>query len=435
MNEALKVRKATQHLWTFTVSKMISTFGASVYTFAISFYILQLTGSASSFAMNLIFSILPRAILGPFAGYVVDKYNRKMIVILAQLTIVATIVGLTVYMMAFGLSLPAIYLVTAILAMASTFSGVAFSSSISSLIDEPRIQKAMSLNQMSISFAAIASPAVGGILYGTVSLEVFLIVFACASALAVVLESTMNFTLYSKRKEPIEQDKEKEKMLDNMKAGLAYVKKQPILMSLMIIALAVNFIFGAFQVGYSYVLIDQLEMPAQHFGFTEAAFAIGMLLTSIYLSARKDFKFPLLISKRGILVLGIMLAAITVPLLVPVSYTQMLVFYIAVMFIQGVMVIFTNTPMQVYFQKTIDDDYKGRVFALLETFAIALIPFGMILFGFLFDVFPPEPIFLISAVALVGTVLYLARPAILYRAHPDLLEKKNKAVPKEVQPL
>lgn len=432
MNDAWKVKKATQHLWTFTISKMISTFGASVYTFAISFYILQMTGSASSFAMNLIFSILPRAILGPFAGYVVDKYNRKVIVIVAQVTIVGTILALTAYMMAYGLSLPAIYAVTAILAMASTFSGVAFSSSISSLIDEPRIQKAMSLNQMSISFAAIASPAVGGILYGTVSLEVFLVVFACASAVAVLLESTMNFTLYSKRKEVTVG--EKEKMLENMKAGFAYVRQQPILMSLMIIALAVNFIFGAFQVGYSYVLIDQLKMSAQHFGFTEAAFAIGMLLTSVYLSARKDFKFPLLISKRGILVLGIMLAAITVPLLIAMSYGQMLVFYIAVMFIQGIMVIFTNTPMQVYFQKTIDDDYKGRVFALLETFAIALIPFGMVLFGFLFDVFPPEPIFLISAVALVATVLYLARPAILYRAHPELAKKKGKSFTEEIQP-
>lgn len=146
MDDAVKLKKATQHLWTFTISKLISTFGASVYTFAISFYILQMTGSASSFAMNLIFSILPRAVLGPFAGYVVDKYNRKVIVISAQIITVLTILSLIGYMMAFGLSLPAIYTVTAILAMTSTFSGVAFSSSISSLIDETRIQKAMSLN-------------------------------------------------------------------------------------------------------------------------------------------------------------------------------------------------------------------------------------------------------------------------------------------------
>lgn len=430
MNEEWKVKKATQHLWTFTVSKMISTFGASVYTFAISFYILQLTGSASSFAINLIVSILPRALLAPFAGFAADRYNRKVIVILAQLAMVGTILALLIVILTSGLSLIAIYCVTALLAIASTFSGVTFSSSISSLVDEPRIQKAMSLNQMSISFAAIASPAVGGLLYGVVSIETFLFVFMLASILAVILEATMNFNLYSKRTEIA--DDEKEKMWANMKAGMVYVRTQPILMSLMIIALAINFIFGAFQVGYSYVLIEELKLTAQHFGFTEAAFAAGMLITSIYLSTRKDFKFPLLISKRGIMLIGVMMGSVSIPLLISLSYTQTLWFYIGLMFIQGIMVIFTNTPMQVYFQKTIDDNYKGRVFALLETFAIALIPLGMVLFGFLFDAFPAEPIFLISAVVLIGTVLYLARPSILHRAHPELAGVKGDLGAKEV---
>jgi len=114
---------------------------------------------------------------------------------------------------------------------------------------------------------------------------------------------------------------------------------------------------------------------------------------------------------------------------------QMLIFYIALMFIQGVMIIFINTPMQVYFQKTIDDDYKGRVFSLLETFAIALMPIGMVLFGVLFDVFPPEPIFLISAVILIGTVLYLTRTSVLVKAHPELAKKSSEPLNEKVQPL
>ncbi|WP_347177998.1 hypothetical protein [Sporosarcina thermotolerans] len=44
MSEVLKLKRATYHLWTFTISKLISSFGAQVYAFAVSFYILQLTG-------------------------------------------------------------------------------------------------------------------------------------------------------------------------------------------------------------------------------------------------------------------------------------------------------------------------------------------------------------------------------------------------------
>ena len=167
MEDVLKLRKATYHLWTFTISKLISSFGAQVYAFAISFYILQLTGSATSFAINLICSILPRTLVAPFAGYVADNYSSKTIVITAQIATTIAIGGLLTYSLISGLSLIAIYTTTCILSLTSLFSGVTFTSSITGLVDEARIQKAMSLNQISISFAAIGSPAVGGLLYGT----------------------------------------------------------------------------------------------------------------------------------------------------------------------------------------------------------------------------------------------------------------------------
>ena len=75
------------------------------------------------------------------------------------------------------------------------------------------------MNQMSISFAAIASPAVGGLLYGSVTMPVFLIMYMTASTTAVLLESTMNFKLFAKRKEVVEGEP-KESMLQSMKAGL-----------------------------------------------------------------------------------------------------------------------------------------------------------------------------------------------------------------------
>lgn len=94
MTEAQKLKRGTYHLWTFMTSKLISTFGANVYSFAISFYILQLTGSATNFALNLICSILPRTIAAPFAGYVADNFPRKRTIILAQAASVLAIAGL-----------------------------------------------------------------------------------------------------------------------------------------------------------------------------------------------------------------------------------------------------------------------------------------------------------------------------------------------------
>ena len=173
MNEALKLKRATYNLWTFTMSKIISSFGAQVYTFAISFYILQMTGSATSFATNLICNILPRTLMAPFAGYVADRYSRKTIVITAQIASTLAIGGLLTVSLISDLSLIAIYTTTVVLSITSTFSGVTFTSSITGLIDEARIQKAMSTEPDGDFICCDWCSCVGGLLYGTVTMPVF----------------------------------------------------------------------------------------------------------------------------------------------------------------------------------------------------------------------------------------------------------------------
>jgi MFS transporter, DHA3 family, macrolide efflux protein len=419
MEESYKLKKATYHLYTFMISKLISSFGAQVYAFAISFYILQLTGSATSFATNLICSILPRTLISPFAGAITDKYSRKMIVITAQIVTTLTVGGLLIVTVTSGLSLVSIYTTTCILAITSTFSGVAFTSSITRLIDKDRIQKAMSLNQMSISFAAIGSPAIGGLLYGTVTIPVFLIIYIVASSIAIILESTMNFKLFANEKQVV-QGEEKETLWQSIRAGIRYLKLHPIIVTLVWISLLVNFLFGAFEVGYSYILIDQLKMESQHFGFTQGAFSIGMLLMSIYFSMRKEVRFPFLVSKRGILAIATCMGAISLPLLFNLSYWIVFIYYIVVMFTFGSMMIVINTPLQVMLQKIIDDDYKGRVFSIIETMAMALMPLGMVIYGFLYDVFPGQWILLFSATTLIVVVLIMARPSVIWKIHPEL---------------
>ncbi|MEH7251610.1 MFS transporter [Neobacillus niacini] len=423
MNNRNMLKKATYHLWTFTISKLIASFGSQVYSFAISFYILQATGSAKSFALNLICNVLPRTIVAPFAGYIIDKYPRKRIVIISQIATTLAIGGLLAVSFTSGLSLTAIYITSCILSLTSMFSSVAFTSSITGLVDEARIQKAMSLNQMSISFAAIASPAVGGLLYGVISMPLFLIIYMAASAVAIVLDATMNFTLFAAKKtETVETAKES--MWQGMKAGVFYLKLQPMLMTIIWIALLVNFLFSAYQVGYSFILIEKLKMVSQHFGFTEGAFAVGMLLLSIYLSVRKEIKFPMLVSKRGIILMAAIMGGTTLPLLFTMSYNIMFGYYILLELGLGACIVFVNTPTQVMMQKQIADEFKGRVFSLIETVAMALSPLGMVLYGFLYDVFPAEWVLLLSSGLCVGVVLAMLRPSVIRKVHPELAEQK-----------
>lgn len=424
METSLKLKKATQHLWTFTISKLISTFGASVYTFGISFYILSITGSATSFATNLLCSLLPRIIIGPFAGYAADKYSKKMIVIVAQIASILAMGGLVIVTMTSGITLTAIYVTTALMSMTSSFSGIAFTSAIANLIDEDRIQKAMSFNQMSVSIASIGGPAVGGLMYGLVSLEAFLLVHLFAYILAVALEATMNFKLYTKIAEN-KAAEVKESMLQNMKAGITYLRKNQVLSIIVWVSLLLNFLFAAFQVGFAFMLIEKLGVKSEHFGFAEGAFPVGMLLMAFILSIRKQIRFPLLTAKWSLFINGILFSATTLPLFVTFSYNLMVVYYLILMLLMGTTITLCNTPMGVMMQQTIDEEYKGRVFGLLETMAMGLMPLGMILFGYLYDAVPPEWVMLSCGTLLVAVILYFLRPSIIRKAHPEITEKPS----------
>lgn len=81
MTDVQKLKKATYNLSVFTISKLISAVGANILAFGISLYILKMTGSATSFAINMICTILPRVLLGPVVGYLADNYSKKMLVI------------------------------------------------------------------------------------------------------------------------------------------------------------------------------------------------------------------------------------------------------------------------------------------------------------------------------------------------------------------
>ena len=239
MGDKDKLRRATYNMWTFIVSKLISSMGSSIYTFGISFYIISATGSATNFAMNLVCSILPRTLFAPIAGYVADTFNKKIIIVFAQIFSALSVSGLLIYSLIEGISLTAIYITTALLALVSSFSGVTFTSAIANLVDPERIQKAVSFNQTSLSLATIGGPAIGGLLYGLVSLPVFLTIFIIAFVIATILEATMDFKLYTKKKE----NAKKEKMLQSIKEGIHYLKTNELISRIVIIALIINFFF------------------------------------------------------------------------------------------------------------------------------------------------------------------------------------------------
>ena len=422
MSEVMKQRRATYHLYTFLVSKLISSLGASVYSFGMSMFILSITGSALSFAANLIFSIIPRVLLSPVAGILVDRLPKKLVVLVGQGGSILSITGLLTYSLMFDLSITAIYITTVFYTVSSTFSSIAFSASVSNLVDQERIQKAMSFNQMSMSASGIGGPIVGGMLFGFVSMELFLLINIISYIIAFILESTMNFRLYSNKSM---NDKKDESMLQSFKEGISYLKTKPVISRLLIVILWINLFFTSVSVGTNFILVKVLKMEYSLIGIVEGSAAIGMLLVSVYFAARSNVKYPLQFSKRAVLGLSILVGTMAIPLIFHFSGTLLFVYFLLNMFLFGSLTVLTNTPIGVMLQKDVDENYRGRIFGIIEMMAMGLMPIGSLVFGILYDKVPAEIILVVCSVLLVIITLTLLPSSLIRMAYPELDQEKN----------
>ncbi|QCR32607.1 MFS transporter [Lysinibacillus sp. SGAir0095] len=422
MSEVMKQRRATYHLYTFLVSKMISSLGANVYSFGMSMFILSITGSALSFAANLIFSIIPRILLSPVAGILTDRLPRKAVVLVGQGGVILSVTCLLTYSLLFDLSITAIYVTTVFYTISSTFSSIAFSASISNLVDQERIQKAMSFNQMSLSVSGIGGPIVGGMLFGFVSMEMFLLINIISYLIAFLLESTMNFNLYSKK---LAETKSEDNMLESFKEGLQYLKTKPIISRLLLVVLWLNLFFTSVSVGTNFILVEVLKMEYSLIGFVEASGAIGMLLVSIYFAARSNIKYPLQFSKRAVLGLSVLVGTIAIPLMFHFSASMLFMYFLLIMFLFGSFSVLTNTPIGVMLQKDVDENYRGRVFGILEMMAMGLMPIGSLVFGILYDIVSAEIILIVCSVLLVMITLVLLPSSLIRDVYPELESERN----------
>ncbi|MEK4443401.1 MULTISPECIES: MFS transporter [Niallia] len=144
-----------------------------------------------------------------------------------------------------------------------------------------------------------------------------------------------------------------------------------------------------------------------------------IVFLSFYLSIRPEINYPLLVTKFGANLMGLILIIFALPILFHLSSIFLLIYYFILMLLLGVIQIFVNTPINVMLQTEVEEEYKGRVFSIIRTGAQSLVPIGAILFGFLFDWLPAYWVFGISGLFLILTSLYFARPTIVRQVYPD----------------
>ncbi|WDV47219.1 MFS transporter [Clostridiaceae bacterium M8S5] len=386
MDKIGEISVDNRNIMLYLSGKFVSMFGTNVYTFAISLYLLKLTGGIS-FSINFALNTVPRLVLGPIAGFFSDKFSKKKIVILTDLVSGILLIALYIYSSINTLNPIPIYITTVLLTSFNTIFFITISSAIPTLVSNDSLIKINSYDSSVNSLSNIIGPLAGGFLFGLFNIKYIILINGISFILSALSECFIDFKTYAKMK-TTQADKEKSSFIKEFKDVLRFLKSQTSLLIMTLTSPLLNFIFVSVNICVPFIVIRKLSMSGKAYGSIEAIFAIGMLVMSLLFSRIKDIKKPGLYVGISMVSNGILIALLGLPsssFLANKTALYYTIFYCVIHFMLGCFMVIINMPIQLVLQRKVPNDYLGKFYGIVGTISGSMIPLSAILYGFLIE--------------------------------------------------
>jgi len=400
--------------------QLVSLFGSSIYSFAISLYILEVTGSGLNFALTMALGSLPRVILGPISGVAADRFDRKKMVVVLDILSGVVVLALLGLSLIDSLRLTYIYATTFLLSACNTFFHTPLVASIPNLVDDENLTRVNSLSQAISSISAIAGPFVGGMVFAIIDIRLFLLINGLSFVLSGISETFIDFEarkkIYGKKTSNGAEEsdaKAKKTFFSDMKEGAKYIASQKWLVILGSFVVFFNmFTMIGLTVPVPYIVREMWGFSSKQYGLMNMMFPVGGLLGSIALSllpqAKSNYRrliICILIFSAAILFVGIL----TSEMLFTLSNLHYLIILMVLYMVIAIASLFINIPLMVTMQKLVPNDKLGRVQGALMTLAMGLSPIGAILGGVLVDSIKPWILPMACGVIMIILTIFMAR--------------------------
>ena len=266
------------------VGQVVSLLGTKLTEFALGFWILdrtyQDTGTITQFALTILFMYLPKVIISPFAGVLVDRWNRRSAMIMSDLGTGFVTIVILALVGTDNLAVWHIYLALIASSSLNAFQQPAYTAAISQLVPPDNLSRANGMVQASFAIAKIASPAIAGLLLKYVGLKTILCIDTVTFSIAILTLICVEFPDFKrfsrKRRKLLNQ------VIADATAGWNYIVLRPGLVRLVCFIAISYFTMGMIEV----VLWPLLYQPGstEQLGFVLSVGGCGMLAGSILMS-------------------------------------------------------------------------------------------------------------------------------------------------------
>lgn len=372
MEETLPKNWAVRFFTIFT-GQAFSLFGSSLVQFALIWYLTQKTGSATVLATASLFAMLPQILLGPIAGTVVDRGNRRLIMIFSDATIAVFTLLLAYLFWSGKVEVWHIYLISAVRSLGGAFHHPAMAASTSLMVPKEQLSRVSGANQTMQGLVSIVAPPVGALLVAVMATENMLMIDVVTAAMGIT--PLLFFSVPQPKQEEHHESAPKKSFMQDMGAGVKYMVSWPGLLMMGMMATMLNFLLGPTTALTPLLVTKYFGKGALELGSLDSFFGIGMIAGGITLSIWGGFKKKIVTSLSGIIMFSFAILAIAIA---PADKFWIMV---ASMFVIGFMLPMANGPIHALFQTLIEPNMQGRVLSLVSSVAQAMMPLGLIIAG------------------------------------------------------
>lgn len=360
INQRLKSRdmKIFILIW---FGQTVSLIGSSLTNFGLGIWVYQHTKSITQFALVSLSIALPIILISPFAGALVDRWNRRWVMILSDLGSGLSTLAIAILLATNQLEIGHIYLATAISATCGAFQLPAYEASIAMLVPRQHLARANGLVEIGTALGQLIAPVLGGVLLVFIHLQGIIFIDFVTFLFAIIPLLLVSF---ADPQDIEEQEKQQENLLRSVIDGWQYIASRSGLLSLLIFTAVSNFIVGFVQVLFTPLVLSfasEIEL-----GTVLSIGGMGMLIGSLAVSTWGG-------SQRHVLnVLGFTLLGGLSIVAAGMRTSVVLVAVAAFLFFFGLPI--SNSSSQVIFQKKVSPHIQGRVFALTGAIATSSLP-------------------------------------------------------------
>jgi DHA3 family macrolide efflux protein-like MFS transporter len=368
-----------------------SLLGSSLVQFALIWWLTSTTGSATVLATAALVGLLPQVLLGPIAGALVDRWNRRVTMIIADSLIALAVVILAILFYLKRIEIWHIFLLMFFRSLMGGFHYTAMAASTSLMVPKEHLARVQGLNQMLMGGINIASAPLGALLLGILPMQGILAIDV-STAIIAILPLLLIAIPQPVRQPSVEVADGKTTLWQDLRSGFRYAFSWPGLVMIGLMAVVINLLLTPAFTLVPILVTKYFGGQALQIAWMESAWGIGVITGGLILSAWGGFRRRILTSLMGLIVMGIV--TVVIGLLPPGG----LMVAVAMMLLMGMFNPIVNGPLMAAVQAIVAPEMQGRVFTLIGSVASAMTPLGLIVAGPIADQFGTQIWFIIGGV-------------------------------------